>query len=360
MVMDFVTVGMFIIDEIHYQPPKKSDFNVMGGAGLYAALGARLFRPPPSSYEVGWIVHEGHDFPSHIKATIDAWETSCRFVPTFYRPTTRAWNAYEPGGFRSFRYTNEKIRIDEDCLTSEQLQSKTHHLICSADRCISLARGIDRKRRELAEADRDGGQSSLAPKEKPFFIWEPLPDLCKPSEMGKFQEALKLVDVASPNLDEFCSLLGVVIDLDRRSGWSLLRQVCAELIETKAPEVVLVIRLGRKGCFVAQADNQFRLPAYHDELLANHVVDPTGGGNTFLGAFAVGLLEAGESSRGGRFEQAAVHGIVAASFAIEQVGVPILKRLASKEELWNGDRVGDRLEKYRERLAMQVSLDEDY
>ncbi|KAL8653380.1 MAG: hypothetical protein Q9210_002130 [Variospora velana] len=352
--MDFVTMGMFIIDEIHYQPPKESYFNVMGGAGLYAALGARLFRPPPSSLEVGWVVHEGHDFPSLIKATIDAWETNCRFVPTSSRPTTRAWNAYEPNGFRSFRYMNEKVRIDETCLTSEQMQSKTYHLLCSPDRCISMIRGIDRKRRELAEADPDGVQSSSTQTEKPLFIWEPFPALCKPSEMGNFHDALKLVDVASPNLEEFCSLLGISLDLDQPSGWSLLRQKCAELIETRGPELVLVIRLGGKGCFVAQADYHLRLPAYYDELTANQVVDPTGGGNTFLGGFCIGLLEAGESNRGERFEQAAVYGNVAASFAIEQVGVPTLKRLAPREELWNGDRVGDRLKKYRERLAMQV------
>ena len=58
------------------------------------------------------------------------------------------------------------------------------------------------------------------------------------------------------------------------------------------------------------------IPAYHQS--SELVVDPTGGGNTFLGAFAVAL------ARGKGMEEAARWGNVAASFAIEQVGMPVL------------------------------------
>lgn len=122
--MDFVTLGMFIIDEIHYQPPRKPEIQVMGGAGLYAALGARLFRPPPSASGIGWIIHEGHDFPLHIKSTIDTWKTSCEFIQTPERETTRARNTYGSPGFRDFEYLNEKINLDENSLTLTQLTSK--------------------------------------------------------------------------------------------------------------------------------------------------------------------------------------------------------------------------------------------
>lgn len=349
-------MGMFIIDEIHYPEPKKPDQDVMGGAGLYAALGARLFRPARSSRRVGWVVHQGHDFPPHIKKTIDSWGTSCQFISTPDRPTTRAWNAYEPDGYRSFRYLNEKIRVDEDCLTAEQLRSKTYHLICSAERCISVLQGIDRKRRELATADRMNEHTATALMEKPFFIWEPVPDLCKPSEFESFLEALKHVDVVSPNLDEFCNLLGISIDLERPSGWDLLRQKCAELVEpsTEESEVALVVRLGEKGCFFAQPKQNLILPAYHEQEAASQVVDPTGGGNTFLGGFALGVVESMRMDRGERLEEAAIYGVVAASFAIEQVGVPTLHRSMSYGEFWNGEKVEKRLKKYRKRVQMLV------
>ena len=75
------------------------------------------------------------------------------------------------------------------------------------------------------------------------------------------------------------------------------------------------------------------------------MVDPTGGGNTFLGALAVAL------ARGKTLEEAAAWATVAASFAIEQVGVPTLGCDAEGRETWNGVRVDDRFEEFKTRLA---------
>jgi sugar/nucleoside kinase (ribokinase family) len=80
------------------------------------------------------------------------------------------------------------------------------------------------------------------------------------------------------------------------------------------------------------------------ERIKGKVVDPTGGGNTFLGALAVAL------ARGKSIEEACVWGNVAASFAIEQVGLPVLGLDEEGRETWNGVRVEDRLREYQERL----------
>ncbi|KAL8827991.1 MAG: hypothetical protein Q9170_006787 [Blastenia crenularia] len=351
--MDLVTLAMFIIDEIHYQPPKQPDLNVMGGAGLYAVLGARLFRPSPSSSKIGWVIHQGHDFPAHIKETIDSWHTNCRFIDTPHRSTTRAWNRYEADGYRSFKYLNDKVRIDENSLTREQLTSKAYHLLCSASRCISLVEGINAKRKELLEANTTDGELVEALKHTPVFLWEPFPAHCKPSELSGFLAAMKFVDVVSPNLDEFCSLLGVQIDLAQSYGWLSLRQRCKEIVEHggMSSETALVVRLSEKGCCVAQSNRFLRLPAYHDQDTASRVIDPTGGGNTFLGGFAIGMLQSAGSSRAARIEESALYGTVAASFAIEQLGVPTLKRSTSQGELWNGEKAELRLEEYRQRIA---------
>lgn len=75
------------------------------------------------------------------------------------------------------------------------------------------------------------------------------------------------------------------------------------------------------------------------------VIDPTGGGNTFLGGLAVAL------ARGKNLEEAAAWGSVAASFAIEQVGMPILGHDAEGRETWNGVIVDERFEEFKTRLA---------
>jgi bifunctional ADP-heptose synthase (sugar kinase/adenylyltransferase) len=76
------------------------------------------------------------------------------------------------------------------------------------------------------------------------------------------------------------------------------------------------------------------------------VVDPTGGGNTFLGGMAVAL------ARGESIPEAATWGTVAASFAIEQVGVPELAISGPGQELWNGVVVHKRLREFRARINM--------
>ncbi len=77
---------------------------------------------------------------------------------------------------------------------------------------------------------------------------------------------------------------------------------------------------------------------------SDKVVDPTGAGNTFLGGLAIAL------ARGKSIEEACAWGHVAASFAIEQVGFPVLRVDEEGRETWNGVRVEDRLRAFQERL----------
>lgn len=92
--------------------------------------------------------------------------------------------------------------------------------------------------------------------------------------------------------------------------------------------------------FAANAESRNAEESGNGEGDHEKVVDPTGGGNAFLGGLAVGL------ARGKEVLDAAVWGSVAASFAIEQVGMPILGVDAEGVETWNGVRVEQRLDEY--------------
>lgn len=87
------------------------------------------------------------------------------------------------------------------------------------------------------------------------------------------------------------------------------------------------------------------IPAYHGGDMGSQekVIDPTGGGNTFLGAVAVAM------AREENIEEAALWGSVAASFAIEQVGMPVFEG-EGENERWNGERVLERLRSLRDRF----------
>ncbi|KAK3707162.1 hypothetical protein LTR37_012331 [Vermiconidia calcicola] len=336
--IDFCTLGMFIIDDIY--PPKNAPdrtpkTNIIGGAGTYSAIGARLLSPPPRSNSVGWIIDEGTDFPPELGSTIASWQTSVLIRPRDAL-TTRGWNGYAANEHRAFRYLTEKKRLTADDLTPDLLRAKSFHLICSPTRCVELtSRILDRRR--AAELERS------------VVIWEPVPDLCTPEELNNTYKALAHVDVISPNHEELGALFGFSHELDVDKA-AIEKQTNKLLARGIGPtkDGAVVVRAGKEGCFVANLDTRKWLPAYHKD--PTKVIDPTGGGNGFLGGLAVGLVRCD-----GEIVEAARWGSVAASFCIEQVGMPTLTTVVATatctDELWNDESVTDRLTEYRDRTS---------
>ncbi|KAF7904000.1 hypothetical protein EAF00_001334 [Botryotinia globosa] len=425
--IDFCTLGMFIIDEIHYLPPTPSVYDVLGGAGSYSALGARLFSPPPLSQTISWVVDKGSDFPPSISSQINTWQTSCLIRTDPTRLTTRGWNGYDSNETRSFKYTTPKLRLDESSIASHPplLFAKSFHLICSPNRCIDLVTRILSIRKS---------HSPNHP--KPLFIWEPVPDLCTPDELLNCTNVLPYIDVLSPNHSELAGFMG-----DPDSGMTPEGEISMEAVERSCEQLLssmplqsyaLVVRCGALGCYVAKNGGRNRraeknrrkrpanrsrggltldmnmedlfagllsdsgeisferndyvpvdpgiekwIPAYHQagEGEEEHkVVDPTGGGNAFLGGLSVAL------ARGKGIIEASCWGSVAASFAIEQVGVPVLGVLEETEgtegeeddwveegdgedeedytremETWNGVVVQERLREFMGRVDIAPS-----
>jgi sugar/nucleoside kinase (ribokinase family) len=211
---------------------------------------------------------------------------------------------------------------------------------------------MQKRERLLAasKASREGGERAL-------MVWEPVPELCIPEERAELKEAIQYVDVVSPNTEE---LLGFFAS--ERPAWSE---------ERAAKDVLgwgigvhgrgsLVVRQGSKGCAAYSRERQFHLRPYHLSVgdLPSKVIDPTGGGNTFLGALALAMN--GEvtpstsvldsllvSQR--RLLCAMIYATIAASFVIEQPGMPFLSRKGMEQELWNGELFEDRLVTYLDR-----------
>jgi sugar/nucleoside kinase (ribokinase family) len=352
---------------------------IIGGAGTYSALGARLLSPGALSLRVGWIVDAGRDFPKDVQAQIESWKTAAIMRYSLDRLTTRGLNEYGSVEHRAFCYITPKRRITAgDLELSSMLWARSFHLICSPQRCQEQVAEIERRR--MAQA------TPQCPYTRPIYIWEPVPDLCTPEELKNCADTVKMVDVCSPNHSELAAFLGSD-GLDPGTG-----EISLDAIETGcrtilslAPDAscTFVIRAGSRGCYVArnghpktQTDAKQHdrtapvgmessqntmihgegarvgvhgalsvwLPAYHRD--GAKVVDPTGGGNTFLGGMAVAL------ARGKGVVESAIWGSVAASFAIEQYGVPELSTDESGWEIWNGTSVHSRLEEFSMRVGI--------
>jgi sugar/nucleoside kinase (ribokinase family) len=183
----------------------------------------------------------------------------------------------------------------------------------------------------------------------PFIVWEPFPSACTTQNTNAFLQACRLVNVFSPNHLEISALCD-----DCPSGHfepakveNHARKFCKAV--GSGSKGVVVVRAGEHGSLTSQFQDVIQsvwLPPYY-QLGATKVVDPTGAGNTFLGGFMQGWLSSQD------MKEASTYGNVAASFAIEQIGLPQCEKVG-EEELWNGVNVRDRLEEYKARMQSSI------
>jgi sugar/nucleoside kinase (ribokinase family) len=173
--------------------------------------------------------------------------------------------------------------------------------------------------------------------EKPLFLWEPVPGVCSPNDWKDCIEAMKYVDVITPNVNEAAGFLGREIDEEQPlDNFKLHVEKLAEKYASHQSGAgkAVVIRCGKHGCLLRSESHATKwFPAHHQTR--ENVVDPTGGGNAFCGGFCAGWVQSA-----GDVEWACLAGNVAASFVIEQFGFPELSFDGDGcGEKWNAETV---------------------
>jgi Sugar kinases, ribokinase family len=261
-------------------------------------------------------------------------------------------------------------------LSEAQVFSRTFHMVCSASRCMFIVGDILRRREDLRSADQALFGNHAA--ERPMFIWEPVPDLCTPEEQERFFEAIRVVDVVSPNHME----LGMMFE---QPGWTVDSEQSQSLVQRILDSGIgpngdgcLAIRAGKEGSYAYSRDQKIWLPAYHqpDVSGSTAVLDPTGAGNSFLGALAQGMVTAGrepfkviqsvlspseswsKAMKAWDARQdlplALICATVAAGFVVEQIGVPQISVAENGKEMWNQSEFTERVRLYTQRLYRTV------
>ncbi|CAG8617814.1 4543_t:CDS:2, partial [Racocetra fulgida] len=222
-------------------------------------------------------------------------------------------------------------------LPSSYLNAKIFHFICSSIWASQHVTDILRLR-----------DKRLPP---PIFVWEPIPESASKENIQSCIEAMKMVDVVSPNHEEAAALLGLIAEDEDED-----EKFLAEEMLICMADKFLKYQIGPhgNGCVVIRASYKEIIPAYWTALKDGnrnpHVVDVTGAGNAFCGGFMVGLLR----SNFDVFE-AALYGSVSASFTVEQLGTPRLGFDERGNEIWNsGDSPSVRLQKLRLRVKEKL------
>ncbi len=91
-----MTVFKSLSDAIYPEtgPPLQ---DILGGAGSYATVGARLFCHGDASIGVGFVVHAGNELSQKLRDEIVSWKTGTHIIETPNRMTTRGKNVYVDG-----------------------------------------------------------------------------------------------------------------------------------------------------------------------------------------------------------------------------------------------------------------------
>ncbi|CAG8084966.1 unnamed protein product [Penicillium nalgiovense] len=349
MDISFASFGLVVLDEIHF-PSRKPLTNVLGGSGAYATLGARLFLPSPLSRSLAWPIHVGNDFPDTIAEHLQTWDMNLVIDKESERPSTRGLLEYQDTTFgrakclfishisKNFKYTTPVLAVQESKLRGTALlASKVYHYLATPQDMKTHVLNI------LALREKEGIL------DRPLIIWEPAPLSCKSENLEACLETAALVDVFSPNHLELAAFFGQSPAPDRSEIARLGSKFLASGVGPEGKGAI-VIRAGENGCFVQSCTTSRWLPPFYKADIGEEqpakVVDPTGAGNAFLGGYAIGYLQ-----RKGDILEAACYGSVAASFALEQVGMPERSNEGG-EELWNGESVVRRLQEYRARQEL--------
>ncbi len=306
--------------------------NEMGGNAIYSAAGARLWTDVV--YAIGRI---GSNFPRAWLTALDACGIDTRgIVDTGAPKDHRTFYAYVDQNTRddtqpAAHFARIGLPLPEDLRdyihstpgqedpeAFEPLASRPEDLTRWAESCghwqtghapaaLHIAPTGIRTQQYIPDAARALGIGivSVDPGERTM----------KPALLTNIEEVLARIDVFLPSDQEVQSLFDGHPDVDARDAPS-----CARWFAGRGPRIV-VLKQGAQGCLIHERNGGFwRVPA-----CPTRVVDVTGAGDSFCGAFMA------EFARSGNARRAASAGTVAASIAIEDYGAAHLLH-ASRDE----------------------------
>ena len=333
--IEFVSFGGAVLDEIRIGDRVIAQ-DSLGGAGTHAVLGARFFLPQGS--KIAWLLHTGADFPPEVETRLREWgiQLDLRRLPGV-RSTRNVLTYHDHAlGEKTFEYRTPVISMSpKDAEGTNILSAKGFHFHVHPNVLGQQIRDL-LTLREPEHSDR------------PIIIWEPTRPSCTAANLPACLKLARVVDVLSPNHDELAALYNKTFSRFRKQDFEALANNFVQSGIGHANKGIIVVRAGEHGSLIqSRTLGLMWVPPFYEsggELINPKVIDTTGAGNSFLGGFAVGLLISGDAVI------AAHYGSVAASYMVEQRGLPNV-RLRDGVEMWNGTRVGERLRGLQTRLC---------
>ena len=278
-----VVIGTVGIDDI--ETPQASVAGVLGGSATYASLAARHFAPTAMSSVVG------RDFPSAHRELLTERGIDLSSLETADGLTFRWGGRYaENMNVRETTFVLLHVLENFDPKVPTRTVAESFVFLGNTDPGIQL-RVLDQV-------------------ESPRFVLVDSMDFWIESDRGQVARVFERCDCVVLN-DEEVRLFG---------GDQNVPRAVRRILEL-GPRYVVVKR-GEFGAALVSERGWFFAPGYPLE----EVVDPTGAGDSFAGAF-LGSLAAAGSTEESALRRAVVYGSVAASFTVEAFSVDRLAEL---------------------------------
>lgn len=275
---EVVGVGAIFIDDI-VLPSGKTYMGQLGGGVTHALMGAALWDCKPGISAV-----YGDGLPDDALARLQQHFDTTGLIK-LNLPQMRAWQIFEEDGLRRELYRVVEREPFFTGATFEQLPEDFQ-----SAQGIYLLQGIDTL---------TGWVAALP---HALICWEPLQQAMIADNKSKFRQTLRTtqIDIVSPNLEEARAIYGPLAPV----------RLIDSMLADGAQNVAL--RMGPQGSLLKKrADGS----ATYIPAIDVDIIDQTGAGNTYCGAYLLGLV------RGKSSTEAGCMATVAASFCIEQQGV---------------------------------------
>ena len=281
--IDYFTHSV-IIDDIVFHDGRTL-MGVLGGGGPQTAFGMKLW----AQGGVGLCGGVGLDFPPAAQTWLDGMgidTTGLRRDPD--HRSLRAWQIIEEDGRRTQVMRSQGATVPTHlALRPEQ-----------APDAYWAARGFhfgvhpESPNLRIMQALQARGVTVSV---------EPFREASRPLTDAELRALLTSCEIFSPNQVEAESLIG------NGEPMTLIRRL------TDAGAAIVALRMGAEGSLLHHAAMG---ATHHIPAVQTTVIDPVGAGNAYCGALLVGWLETGDLRRAGQYAA------VAASFLVEQYGLP--------------------------------------
>ncbi len=268
---------------------------VLGGGGPQAAFGMRLFSAPG---RVGILSGVGADFPDQAQQWLDDAGIDTGGLRRNDLPTTAARQVISADG-----------SVKHEWLTPPAVfQTQLRRDLASVPAAFRGAQGF-----HLGVHPLEGGLEfvralkTLNPDQPALISLETFRPAARTPTAAELTDLLAAGDIFSPNMREAVSLV----------GHGAPEEVAQRLLDGGAQ--VVALRLGARGSLIACRECDFPVGIC---AVPVQVVSPLGAGNAYCGGFLAGWLKYAHLPVAQRMTAAGVCGAVAASFLIEQPGLP--------------------------------------